>query len=106
MALRHAAEAGGRRITDLHLVMGELSTNVDESVQFYWDILAEGTAAEGAQLHFRRVPAELQCLACGTKYHIAGGELACPKCGNAGAKIVAGEEFQLEAIDVDELGKS
>ena len=102
IALRHATEAGGQRITDIHLVMGELSTNVDESVQFYWDILAQGTAAEGAKLHFRRVPAELQCLSCGSKYHLADGELACPECGSAGAKILSGEEFLLEAIDVDE----
>ena len=102
IALRHATEAGGQRITDIHLVIGELSTNVDESVQFYWDILAQGTAAEGAKLHFRRVPAELQCLSCLAKYPLAGGGLACPRCGSAGAKILAGEEFSLEAIDVDE----
>ena len=101
MALRHATEAGGRRITDLHLVMGELSTNVDDSVQFYWDILAQGTAAEGAKLHFRRVAAELQCQSCKTKYHIAGGELACPECGSAGARILCWRGVSLEAIDVD-----
>ncbi len=102
IALRRAQEAGAQRITDIHLVMGELSTNVDESVQFYWDILAKGTPAEGAQLHFRRVPAELLCLSCLAKYHPTEDELACPECGSAGARIVAGEEFSLEAIDVDE----
>ncbi len=102
IALRRAQAAGAERITDIHLVMGELSTNVDESVQFYWDILAKGTPAEGAKLHFRRIPAELQCLSCLAKYHPTGEELACPECGSAGARILAGEEFSLEAIDVDE----
>ena len=28
-------------------------------------------------------------------------ELVCPNCGSVGAKIIAGEEFSLEAIDVE-----
>lgn len=102
IALDRARKAGASRITDIHLVIGELSTNVDESVQFYWDIIARGTMAEGAQLHFRRVSAELQCVSCGTRYGLDGGELVCPNCGKAGSRILAGEEFALEAIDVDD----
>jgi hydrogenase nickel incorporation protein HypA/HybF len=98
IALRHA---GGRPITDIYLVIGELSSIVDESVQFYWDLIAKDTPAEGAQLHFRRVPAELQCMVCFQKYHPNGQELVCPHCGSVGAKILAGEEFYLEAIDVE-----
>ena len=59
IALRHGRAAGATAITDLFLVVGELSTIVDESVQFYWDIVSEGTEAAGATLHFRRVPARL-----------------------------------------------
>lgn len=101
IALRHAEQSNARRITDLYLVMGELATLVDDSIQFYWDIIAEGTIAQGATLHFRRVPAELQCMTCFMKYHPEGGELHCPQCGSVGAKVVAGEEFSLEAIDVE-----
>lgn len=101
IALRHAEKSNAKRITDLYLVMGELATLVDDSIQFYWDIIAEGTIAQGAQLHFRRVPAELQCMACFTKYHPKDKELHCPQCGSVGAKIIAGEEFSLEAIDVE-----
>ena len=101
IALKHANEADAKRIENIHIVMGELSTNVDDSVQFYWDIIAKDTLAEGAKLHFRRVPAELQCMACFEKYHPDGDELLCPKCGSVGAKIIAGEEFYVEAIDID-----
>ena len=34
---------------------------------------AKGTIAEGAKLHFRHVAAEMQCMACFTKYHPDGG---------------------------------
>ena len=102
IALKHAQKADARRITDLHIVMGELSKLVDESIQFYWDIIAKDTIAEGAKLHFRIIPTEFQCMACFEKYHPDDTDsFQCPNCGSVGVKIVAGEEFSLEAIDVE-----
>jgi len=100
-ALQKAVEQGASKITDLHLAVGEISTYVDDSIQFYWDEISKDTIAEGARLHFRRVGAEMQCMACFTKYHPTDGEILCPSCGATGAKILAGEEFYLEALDVE-----
>ena len=100
-ALDKAAEEKARRITDLHLVVGEISTYSDDSVQFYWDEISKGTIAEGARLHFRHVRAEMQCMACFTRYFPMDGEILCPSCGGGGAKILAGEEFYMEALDVE-----
>lgn len=99
IALRHGREAGAVHITDLYLVIGELSTIVDESVQFYWDIISESTMAAGATLHFRRVAAQLVCQTCGHDYS-PRLTLPCPACGSADVCVTAGEEFYLEAIDV------
>lgn len=99
IALRHAREAHAAIITDLHLVIGELSTIVDESVQFYWGFVAEGTPAAGATLHFRRVPGQLACQTCGHTYSPREA-LTCPVCDSQDVRVVAGEEFYLEAIDV------
>jgi len=101
IALQHAEKANARRVTDLNIVMGELSKMVDDSIQFYWEIIAKDTIAEKATLHFRRVPAEFQCLSCSTKYNPGDEEFVCPKCGSTRVKIVAGEEFLLESIDVE-----
>ena len=101
IALDHADKANAQQITGINIVMGELSSMVDDSIQFYWEIIAKDTIAEKATLHFRRVPAELQCMTCFEKYHPTEQELICPKCGSVGAKIIAGEEFSLESIDVE-----
>ena len=100
-AVAKAAEQKASRITDLYLVVGEISSYSDESVQFYWDEISKGTIAEKATLHFRHVPAEMQCMACFTKYQPAEGEIVCPNCGSNGARILQGEEFYMEALDVD-----
>lgn len=101
IALDHATKSGAKKIVALNLVIGELASIVDDSVQFYWDVIAKDTIAEGAALNFRRVPAELQCMTCFTKYRPDGKELICPTCGGVGVKIIAGEEFSLESIDVE-----
>jgi hydrogenase nickel incorporation protein HypA/HybF len=100
-ALEKAADGAFSRITGVHIVMGEISSFVPESVQFYWDEISQGTPAEGAQLHFRHVAAELQCMSCFTKYHPLDEEVRCPSCGGSGAKVLAGEEFYMEALDVE-----
>lgn len=99
IALRHAREAEAGRITDLFLVIGELSSVIDDSVQFYWDIVSEGTAAQGATLHFRRIPAEMACQECAETYD-PKANLTCPACGSSNVRIVSGQEFYLEAIEV------
>ncbi len=100
-ALKKAGEQNASRIADVYLVVGELSSYSEDSVSFYWGEISKGTIAEGAALHFRRVPAEVQCMACFNRYHPEEGEILCPNCGSNGAKILQGEEFYMEALDVD-----
>jgi hydrogenase nickel incorporation protein HypA/HybF len=101
LALKHANEAGATRINQLNLVIGQLSSVVDDSVQFYWDIVSKGTIAEGARLEFRRVPGVLRCWDCTAEFTLNGRDYLCPECGSARVTIVAGDDFQLESIEVD-----
>ena len=101
ISLRHAQQAGAKRVMNLYLVIGQLASIVDDSVQFYWDIIAKDTLAEGARLQFKRIPTELLCKDCELRYQPGPGELACPTCGGANVRVISGEEFYLEAIDVE-----
>lgn len=101
IAVRHGEQAGAQRITDLYLVIGQLSSIVDDSVSFYWDMISQGTIAEGATLHFRRVPVEMLCLDCGAHYTPPAGELACPTCSSTRVRVVTGDQFHLESINIE-----
>ena len=101
IATRHAQQSDAQRILSLNIVIGQLATIVDDSVQFYWDLIAKDTIAEGAQLNFRRIPAELECQDCNRRYIPGPAELSCPDCQSSNVKIVAGKEFFLESIDVE-----
>ncbi len=101
LAQQYGTEAGAARVTDLYLVIGPFSSIVDESVQFYWDIIAEGTICEGATLHFDRVRARLACQDCGTEYELQRDLEFCPACQSSHVKIIQGDEFRLESIGVE-----
>jgi hydrogenase nickel incorporation protein HypA/HybF len=101
IALRHAEKANALRITDLYLVIGQLSSIVDDSVEFYWDIIAKETIAAGANLHFKRLPTEVLCLECRNHFNPSNGDYTCPQCKSSQITIVQGEEFLLEAINIE-----
>jgi hydrogenase nickel incorporation protein HypA/HybF len=101
IATKHAAPANAVCVTDVHLVIGQLSSIVDESVQFYWDMITEGTICAGAQLHFQRKPATLKCFDCDHTYTLTGELTDCPNCHGARIKVVAGEEFYVESIEIE-----
>jgi len=101
IVLRHAQQAGAQRITHINLVIGDLTSIVDDSVQFYFDFISRDTIAEGAQLVFRRVPATFRCRDCGNTFVSKERDFICPQCGGMGVEVVAGNEFRVESIEVE-----
>jgi hydrogenase nickel incorporation protein HypA/HybF len=101
IVLRHAQQAGAERITQIHLVIGDLSSIVDDSVQFYFDFISQDTIAEGAQLVFQRTPATFRCWDCGNTFTPNERDFTCPQCGGMRVEVVAGNEFRVESIEVE-----
>jgi hydrogenase nickel incorporation protein HypA/HybF len=101
ISLRHAEQANATKITDINLLIGQFSSIVDDSVQFYWDIVAKDTIAQGAVLHFNRIPGEMTCGTCGQTFLPNDETFVCPSCFSPKVRITKGEEFQVESIDVE-----
>lgn len=97
IALRHAA---GHRIASVHLVIGELSAYVDESIQLFWQELSRGTLAEGAVLQFAREPGELLCIDCGRRFPLRSKDFLCPHCQSAQALPAGGKDCYVDSIEV------
>jgi len=101
IAVQHATQAGAVRVTGLNLVIGQLASLVDDSVQFYWDMISEGTICAGAKLHFERKPATLKCLDCDRSYALDGELTDCTNCHSVRIKVMTGEEFFVESIEIE-----
>ena len=101
IASRHASQANATRVTDIHLVIGDLSSIIDDSVQFYWDLISQGTLCQGATLHFRRVPARVQCQNCKNEFSLDRQLAPCPNCGSLALRVIAGEELFVDSIEIE-----
>jgi len=101
IATSHAIKAGAIKVTHINLVIGRLSSIVDDSVQFYWETMSEGTLCAGSILTFQRLPAILHCTICQNDYQIEQELIPCPKCGGYQTIIIGGEEFYVDSIEIE-----
>ncbi|WP_299024693.1 hydrogenase maturation nickel metallochaperone HypA [uncultured Thermanaerothrix sp.] len=101
IALKHAQAAGARRVTDIHIVLGKFSSIVDDSVQFYWDLISGGTICEGARLHFQRLTPRMRCQDCQHEFEVSGEIQPCPQCNSLNLILLSGDEFYLESIEIE-----
>ncbi len=61
IAARHA---DGRRVAKVYLKVGHLRRVVPSALSFSFDLVAQGTTVEGAELVLEEVPAAGLCGAC------------------------------------------
>ena len=101
IVLDKAKTAQASKITQVNLVVGELSGFVPECIQFYFDILRQDTIAQEANLVFTPVPAELRCRNCPTTFHPQDTLWSCPKCQSQSVEIVGGRELYIESMEVE-----
>src|SRR5512140_2094623 len=83
--------AGTRKVKQVNLRIGQFASIVDDSVQFYWEIISKDTPAEGSVLHFERIPGEMTCQKCGYTFRPTGETFDCPACSSPSVKITKGE---------------
>ena len=102
-ALDASKRNGARRILSIQLVIGEFSSIVDDSVQFYFEQLSRGTLAEDAVLQFRREPTNLYCFGCGQTFPAqAPLPSECPHCGGVQLRADGSRNFYIESIEVED----
>jgi len=95
IALSKANEANATRITQINLVIGELSGFVPDCIQFYFDSFKEDTIAEQAVLRFDVVPAQLRCRDCAALFMPQDTMWSCPECLSQSVEIARGRERAL-----------
>ncbi len=101
VVLRHAERNNATQVTSINIVLGEFSTVMPESVQFYFDILSKDTIAEGAELNFRRTKLIARCEGCGNEFEVVEYDFTCPGCKGEKSEIISGREFQVESIEIN-----
>ncbi len=93
--------AAGRRVHSVTVEVGALCAVVPEAMQFCFELIAEGTIAEGARLDIRIVPGTATCAACGHRFELADLILLCP-CGSSDIEVESGRELRIHSMEVSQ----
>ena len=96
-----ARELGATRVLAINLVVGERSGIVDDSLHFYFEMLAPGTLVEGAALNVARTSLTFHCAACDRGYHPADFDFRCPGCGTLGDVVDDGSDLLIESLEIE-----
>ena len=94
-----AARHGVSRITRVRLSVGLFTAVEPKTLAACFELFAEGTAAEGAELDITTVPAQGRCLDCGYTFPMTSPRCRCPECGSLRLEGTGGREFLITGID-------
>jgi hydrogenase nickel incorporation protein HypA/HybF len=87
-----------RRVT---LEVGKLSGVMTDAIAFCFDVVAQGTALEGASLDIHEVEGRARCTACGAEFDMPTLYTACA-CGSRRLHRLQGEELKIKTMELEE----
>ena len=105
--LREARARNAKEVSEVHLVIGELTFLGLEQVRFSYKVLTEGTMLENSRLFIETQEGVVRCGRCGYEgsfnyeddpmYHVPIPTLQCPKCRGT-VDIIGGRECLIKSI--------
>jgi hydrogenase nickel incorporation protein HypA/HybF len=94
-----AAHARGARVRRVVVDIGALTAVLPDAVRFCFDVCAEGTPVEGAQLTINEIPACARCASCRLETVRAHPFGLCP-CGAIELEWLTGDELRVRLVEV------
>lgn len=97
-AVAAAREAGAVAIETVEVEIGRMRLVVPEALEVAFTCASEGTMAEGAKLSIIEVAMLAECRSCGRQFTPEIDLYVCPGCGEADARIIAGNDMILRSL--------
>lgn len=96
-----AEQAQAEKVISVKLKVGEMTEVVEESLQFAYGILSEGTLMEGSTLEVEVVSPRSRCLDCACEFDHDRYHLRCPACDSRDTVLLQGRELEIASIEID-----
>jgi hydrogenase nickel incorporation protein HypA/HybF len=102
VALEYGEQAGAETITRINLNVGAFTEFVPRWAQLYFNMIAQSTIAEKAEIHIDTVPAIIKCRSCGSETQIDLKHLLtkCSNCQSAQIDLISGRQLQIDSIEI------
>jgi hydrogenase nickel incorporation protein HypA/HybF len=100
--LERLQRAGGKRVTNVQLVLGASSHFTADAAYQLFEALVKDTPAESASLTIEWLPATYQCFTCPHRFESSepSAQVTCPMCGELALEIAHLDTCYVTAIDV------
>jgi hydrogenase nickel incorporation protein HypA/HybF len=92
--------AAGRPVSRAKIRAGALLRVVEPSMDQAFQLVTEGTVAEGAAIDMVVTPARVSCRSCGHDGSTLDPLAVCPTCGGGDLDLTGGDELVLESIEI------
>lgn len=90
------------KVVEIRIEVGELTGLIPSCIQYYFDIASKGTLVEGAKLSINKIPVSVRCSDCSHEEEVAKNiSYTCTSCGGYNIKIVRGNEFLIQSLEVE-----
>jgi hydrogenase nickel incorporation protein HypA/HybF len=95
--------APDRRVTRVHVRVGQLRQIVPATLAYSWRLVVADTPLDGSELQIEHVAGRISCRDCGTEAEIGDFPLfVCGACSGYNVAVTAGEELLVVALDLVE----
>jgi len=94
---------GSKKLISVKIVIGELSGVVPEALDFYLNLLKDEKGHSETKFVYQFVPVRFQCSSCSHVFTVDKPMFSCPQCGSTDVKIISGNEFYIEEIEVEDI---
>ena len=97
----YAVNNNAKKVTEITVLVGEMTGVVWESLEFCFQALSQNTMAEGAKLIMKPVPLIGRCGKCGNQEPIENYKFICSACGSSQIQIISGRELRVESLEAE-----
>lgn len=97
-----AEQAAGRKVTRVTLEIGKLAAIMPDAIRFCFDVVAKGSALDGATLDIVEIPGCARCLDCGNDVVLDEIFGRC-SCGSRRLERLSGEELNIKSMEVETM---
>ena len=91
--------ADGRQVLRVRLQVGRLSGVFPDALRFSFELVTEGTGAQGATLEIDEPQGRAICRSCAADLTLRDLVLLC-ECGSADIEVVSGRELLISSMEV------
>ncbi|MEG2173269.1 MAG: hydrogenase maturation nickel metallochaperone HypA [Desulfovibrionaceae bacterium] len=96
-----AAKYGSPAVVRVSLGMGLLACIEEQTLRGCFEIFAENTVAEKAELIIEKIPLKCQCDSCHSSFVLHKKHFLCPHCGSTDITFEGGHGCTITAMEVE-----